>query len=310
MTDRDQQAADGTEDPTREGTTSADSATSDESATSADSAAGSAGAEPDAVSGVDSEVAGEPAVVAESIRRSFGDLAVLSDVSFEATAGTVNCFVGPNGSGKSTLLRIVAGLLAPSGGRVRIPAGEVEADDVARGRTVGYLPQTPSFRPQFTLAETLGFYEELAGVDIDPEDVLARVGLDAVADRRMGDLSGGMTRLFGIAQATVGDPPVLVLDEPASGLDPTMTEHVGTVISDLADAGHTVLLATHELGTVDRVGDTVLVLDDGIIQVADAPDTLRRETGSETLTHAINQYLVGDAGGLTVRAGRREGSDE
>lgn len=241
-------------------------------------------------------------VVAESVRRSFGDLSVLSGVSFSTAPGTVNCFVGPNGSGKTTLLRIVAGLLAPTGGRVDVGA--------APGRTVGYLPQSPSFRPQFTLRETLAFYEALAGVDIDPETVLARVGLEAVADRPVGELSGGMTRLFGIAQATVGDPPLLVLDEPSSGLDPTMTEQVGTVISGLADDGHTVLLATHDLETVDRIADTVLVLDDGVVQVADTPETLRRETDSETLTHAVAQYLAGAAGGLTVRSGAREGGDE
>jgi len=258
--------------------------------------------------------AGEPAVVAESLRRSFGDLTVLSDVSFRAERGTVNCFVGPNGSGKTTLLRIVAGLLAPSGGRLDVTAGNGPAEDAATGRrTVGYLPQSPAYRAQFTLAETLAFYGDLAGVEFDPGDVLARVGLDAVADRRVGDLSGGMTRLFGIAVATVGDPPVVVLDEPSSGLDPTMTEHVGTVIRDLADDGHTVVLATHELGTVDRVGDTVLVLDDGVIQVADSPEALRRETDSETLTHAVAQYLVGELGGLTVRTGtleHGEGGDE
>jgi ABC-type multidrug transport system ATPase subunit len=241
-------------------------------------------------------------VVVDSVRRSFGDLTVLSDVSFSAPAGTVNCFVGPNGSGKTTLLRIVAGLLAPTGGRVDV-AG-------ASGRSVGYLPQSPSFRPQFTLRETLGFYEELAGVEIDPDAVLARVGLEDVADRRVGELSGGMTRLFGIAQATVGEPPVLVLDEPSSGLDPTMTEHVGTVIRELADDGHTVVLATHDLETVDRVADTVLVLDDGVVQVADSPETLRRETDSETLTHAVAQYLVGEVGGLTVRTGSRGDDDE
>jgi ABC-type multidrug transport system ATPase subunit len=241
-------------------------------------------------------------IVAESIQRSFGDLTVLSDVSFSAASGTVSCFVGPNGSGKTTLLRIVAGLLAPTGGHLEV--------DTATGRAVGYLPQSPSFRPQFTLRETLGFYEELAGVDIDPETVLARVGLDAAADRRVGELSGGMTRLFGIAQATVGDPPVLVLDEPSSGLDPTMTDHVGSVIRDLADDGHTVLLATHDLETVNRIADTVLVLDDGVIQVADTPATLRRETDSKTLTHAVAQYLVGEAGGLTVRTGSREEDDE
>jgi ABC-type multidrug transport system ATPase subunit len=242
------------------------------------------------------------AVVVEDVARSFGDVSVLSSVSFAAERGTVACLVGPNGSGKTTLLRVVAGLLAPDAGSVSLPAGG--------DRAVGYLAQTPAFRPQFTLAETLAFYGDLAGVDVESEAVLGRVGLEAVADRRVGALSGGMTRLFGIAVATVGDPPVLVLDEPSSGLDPTMTEHVGSVVRGLADEGRTVLLATHELGTVDRVGDTVLVLDDGAIQVAAPPDELRRETGSETLTHAVNQYIAGDGDDLTVRAGAWEGTDE
>jgi len=241
------------------------------------------------------------ALVVDGVARSFGDVSVLSGVSFAAERGTVACLVGPNGSGKTTLLRVVAGLLAPDAGSVSLP----DSGD----RTVGYLAQTPAFRPQFTLAETLRFYGDLAGVDVDPDAVLERVGLEAVADRRVGALSGGMSRLFGIAQATIGDPPVLVLDEPSSGLDPTMTEHVGSVVRDLADDGRTVLLATHELGTVDRVGDTVLVLDDGVIQVAAEPDALRRETGSETLTHAVNQYIHGEGSDLTVRAGTWEGDD-
>jgi ABC-type multidrug transport system ATPase subunit len=250
----------------------------------------------------DTDDTADPTVVAESLRRSFGNLTVLSDVSFDAPPGTVNCVVGPNGSGKTTLLRVVAGLLRPSGGRVDVAS--------AAGRAVGYLPQRPAFRPQFTLRETVEFYADLAGTDVGPGAVLARVGLDDVADRRVGELSGGMTRLLGIAQATVGDPPVLVLDEPSSGLDPTMTDHVGAVIRELADEGHTVLLATHDLETVDRVADTVLVLDDGVVQVADSPATLRRETDAETLTHAVAQYVVGETGRLTVRAGSRVGDDE
>ncbi|WP_436930780.1 ABC transporter ATP-binding protein [Halosimplex halobium] len=241
-------------------------------------------------------------LVVDDVARSFGDVNVLSSVSFDAERGTVTCLVGPNGSGKTTLLRVVVGLLTPDAGSISLPVGG--------DRAVGYLAQTPAFRPQFTLAETLTFYGDLAGVDVDPETVLGRVGLEAVADRSVEALSGGMTRLFGIAVATIGDPPVLVLDEPSSGLDPTMTEHVGSVVRDLADDGRTVLLATHELGTVDRVGDTVLVLDDGAIQVAAPPDELRRETGSETLTHAINQYIHGESGDLTVRAGTWEGTDE
>lgn len=245
--------------------------------------------------------AADAALVVDSVRRSFGDLTVLSDVSFTADNGTVSCLVGPNGSGKTTLLRVVAGLLAADQGTVTLPA--------AGDRTVGYLAQTPAFRPQFTLAETVEFYGALAGAEADPETVLDRVGLAAVADRRVGALSGGMTRLFGIAQATIGDPPVLVLDEPSSGLDPTMTEHVGSVVRDLADEGRTVLLATHELGTVDRIGDTVLLLDGGEIRVGAAPDALRRETDSETLTHAVNQYIAGGSEALTVRTGTWEGDD-
>jgi ABC-type multidrug transport system ATPase subunit len=239
-----------------------------------------------------------PTVVVDDVHRSFGDVTVLAGTSFEARPGTVSCLVGPNGSGKTTLLRVVAGLLAPDDGTVE---RRVEGE-----RTVGYLPQTPSFRPQFTLSETLEFYGALTGVDVDAEAVLDRVGLAAVADRSVGALSGGMTRLFGIAQALVGDPPILVLDEPSSGLDPTTTEHVGSVVRGLADDGRTVLLATHELGTVDRIGDVVLVLNDGEIETAASPATLRRETGSETLVHAVSQYTAsGDE--LTVRSEAWEG---
>lgn len=249
-----------------------------------------------------SDSAPDATVTVEALEKSFGDVTVLSGVSFEATPGTVTCLVGPNGSGKTTLLRVVSGLLSPDGGRARIDAeGE---------RTVGYLPQTPAFRPQFTLAETVAFYGSLAGVDVDPAAVLDRVGLEPVADRPIGALSGGMARLFGIAQATIGDPPVLVLDEPSSGLDPTMTDHVGTVVEDLADGGRTVLLATHDLGAVDRVADTVLVLDRGEIQVAASPAELRRETGAETLARAVTAYVAGDADGLTVRTGTGGGPNE
>jgi ABC-type multidrug transport system ATPase subunit len=241
-------------------------------------------------------------VTVDGLAKAFGDVAVLSDVSFEARAGTVTCVVGPNGSGKTTLLRLVAGLLAPDGGHAQI--------DAAGERTVGYLSQLPAFRPQFTLAETVAFYGSLVSVDPEPTAVLDRVGLAAIADRRIAALSGGMTRLFGIAQATVGDPPVLVLDEPSSGLDPTMTDQVGSVVRDLADDGRTVLLATHDLETVDRVADTVLVLDAGEIQVADAPDALRGETGAPTLTQAVTAYVAGDTEALTVRTGVGGETDE
>lgn len=232
----------------------------------------------------------------DDVGHRFGDLTVLEGVSFSADSGTVVSLVGPNGSGKSTLLRIVAGLLEPTEGAVTI---ETSAD-----RPVGYLPQTPAFRPQFTLAETVSFYGALAGVDVDVAERLGQVGLQDVPDRRVDALSGGMTRLLGIAQATVGNPPVLVLDEPSSGLDPVMVDHISSVVSELARAGTTVLLATHNIDAVEQMAETVLVLDESRIVASDSPDALVEETGAETLTGALADVIQRDET-VSVSVGQR-----
>lgn len=243
---------------------------------------------------------GEPVLTVDGVRHAFGHLTVLEDVSFSADRGSVVSLVGPNGSGKSTLLRVVAGLIEQTAGEVTV---EASAD-----RPVGYLPQTPAFRPQFSLTETLAFYGDLAGVDVDVDDRLERVGLQNVPDRRVDALSGGMTRLLGIAQATVGDPPLLVLDEPSSGLDPVMVEHISAVVDDLASEGTTVLLATHNIDAVEQMADTVLVLDGGTIVAAESPAALRERTGADTLTGALADVIERDET-ASVSVGRRGESE-
>lgn len=237
-----------------------------------------------------------PLVAVDGVSRSFGDLSVLADVSFELAAGTVAAVVGPNGSGKSTLLRIVAGLLAPDAGTVAVRS---DAD-----RPVGYLAQRPAYRPQFTVRETLSFYGSLLPAEADAEAILAGVGLAPVADRRIGALSGGMVRLLGIAQATVGDPPVLVLDEPSSGLDPTMTRQIREAIDDLGAGGRAILLATHDLRTVERVADLVLVLDCGGIVARGSVDEIVAAADGADLAEAI-PALTRPADEVVVSAGRR-----
>lgn len=239
---------------------------------------------------------GEAAVRVSSLQRSFGGLTVLDGLSFELPTGSVTCVVGSNGSGKSTLLRIVAGLLAADAGTVAVErTGE---------RPIGYLAQHPSFRPQFTVGETLEFYGGLLESSVDVDAVLERVGLGPVADRRVAALSGGMVRLLGIAQATVGDPRVMLLDEPSSGLDPTMTRRVGDVIDGLGTDDRSVLLATHDLDTAERVADQVLVLEGGEIAARGPPEELAAVTDSESLTAAIPD-LFGKTGNGTVSAGTR-----
>jgi ABC-type multidrug transport system ATPase subunit len=206
-----------------------------------------------------------PLLTVDGVSKSFGDLRVLDDVSFVVERSSVVALAGPNGSGKSTLLRIVAGL-TESGGRVTLEA--------SGPRRVGYLPQSPAFRPGFTVGETLSFYAALLPGEPSVEAALERVGLSAARDRRVEDLSGGMRRLLGLAQASLGDPALLLLDEPTSDLDPRMTAHVFGVVDDLAAAGASVVLATHDPRGVDR-SDVAMLLADGRIVARGPPAEFR-----------------------------------
>jgi ABC-type multidrug transport system ATPase subunit len=238
-----------------------------------------------------------PAVTVDGLAHSFGDLDVLADVTFRVEKGSVACLIGPNGSGKTTLLRLVAGLL---------DADEGDLDIAADGdRRVGYLAQQPTFRPQFTVRETLSFYGSLVDTDVDVGATLDRVGLSPVADRRVDALSGGMMRLLGLAQTTIGDPSLLVLDEPSSGLDPTMTRHITTIVENLAADGDAVLLATHDLRSVERVADDVFVIDRGELVARGPPGQLLAETDSETLEDVLDSVTRGDGG---VSAGLHGGA--
>jgi ABC-type multidrug transport system ATPase subunit len=233
---------------------------------------------------------GGPVLSADGLSRSFGALAVLEDVSMSLPPGAVGAVVGPNGSGKSTLLRALAGL-SPHGGTVEVAT--------AGPRTVGYLPQSPAFRPRFTVRETLAFYADLLPGDVDVDAALDRVGMAGAADRRTEALSGGMRRLLGIAQATLGEPPLVLLDEPTSDLDPRMTGHVFGVIEDIAAGGAAVLLATHDHRGVDR-SDRTFLLDDGRIVVSGAPADLRGDADS-ALEALFAEYVADPTAGLTVR---------
>lgn len=240
----------------------------------------------------ESAASDEPVLTVEGIERGFGDLTVVDGVSTRLERGQVAALVGPNGSGKTTFIRVVAGLLPADAGEVSV---------VGEGpRPVGYLPQAPRFRSRLTVEETLSFYAALVEGGVGVDEALDRVGLKAVRDRPVEALSGGMVRLVGLAQALLGDPALLVLDEPTSSLDPAMTEYIYDVIDDLAaDRGTTVLLSTHDLA-VSRVADRVLLLNQGRLVVDDTPDAVCAARDAETLTEA---FLTEVGRGRTVQTG-------
>jgi ABC-type multidrug transport system ATPase subunit len=239
------------------------------------------------------------ALRATAIEQSFGDVDVLSEVSLTVERGEVVAIVGPNGSGKSTLLHVLAGISRPTGGSVTVPRRAGGA------RSVGYLPQQPAFREGFSARDTLEFYADLLD-DVDEADVAAtldRVGLSEVADRAVGSLSGGMTRLLGLGQAVLGDPAVLVLDEPGSGLDPAMVERLFEVVGNLAGEGTAVVVASHELPAVESHAETVYLLDEGGFVADGSPAALLEETDSASLSEAFLRIVSARAGESTVRAG-------
>ncbi|MFC7128794.1 ABC transporter ATP-binding protein [Haloferax chudinovii] len=238
-------------------------------------------AEPDAEGG-------RPAVAATDLRHAFGDVGVLDGVSLSVAPGEIVALVGPNGSGKSTLLRFLARVRAPDEGTVT-----VGSTDTGGGRArVGYLPQQPGFRAGFSAADTLEFYAQFVDEDVDVAGVLERVGLADAAGRRVGALSGGMTRLLGLGRALVGDPAVVVLDEPASGLDPGMVERLFDIVSDLADAGIAVVLSSHNLGPVERTADRVVVLDGGRFVADGDPRAVVESVGAADLQTAFGDLVA------------------
>lgn len=218
----------------------------------------------------------DPILTATDVTHRYGELTVLESVTAEITPGTVTAVIGPNGTGKTTLLRILLGQLSPTAGTVSYTGPPVD-------RPIGYLPQQPSFRPQFTAAETLSFYGALLGREVEPQTALDRVGLAGAADRPVEALSGGMRRLLGIAQSLIGDPPVVVSDEPASGLDPSMSTRAFDILTARAAAGTAVVVSSHDLGLVERFADRVLVIHDGEIAACGTPDELAATTSADSL---------------------------
>ena len=237
---------------------------------------------------------GSLVLTADNVSHRFGDLSVLQDLSLTIYSGSVTAIIGPNGSGKTTLIRILAGLLTPTSGRVQV---QVDAE-----RPRGYVPQDNYFRPQLTVRETLQFYETQLSESVGAGQMLQRVGLSEAEHRRIDALSGGMLRLLGVAQAVLGEPPVVLLDEPTSSLDPRMTRHIHRVVADIADSDTGVVLTTHDLYSAERV-DRLLVLDEGEIVADDSPDALKAETNTESLSDALVELVGEDP---VVQTGRVE----
>jgi ABC-2 type transport system ATP-binding protein len=199
------------------------------------------------------------------LTKHYGQVRALTDLTLDVPAGTVFGFLGPNGAGKTTALKVLAGLASATSGRATINGVPVSAGGQHR-RQLGYLAQEPRFYGWMTGRETLRYVASFRGLDGDRDqrinDLLERVGLADAGDRRTSTYSGGMRQRLGIAQALVGRPAVILLDEPVSSLDPIGRKDVLELMEELRGET-TVFYSTHILDDVQRVSDHVAILDHG-----------------------------------------------
>lgn len=203
----------------------------------------------------------------ENLTKRYRDRVAVDRLSFRVEEGDILGFLGPNGAGKSTTMKILTGFLPPSDGTARVAGFDVFESPMEVKRRIGYLPETPPLYVEMTVRGYLRFVAELKrlpgrGLKAEVDRVAGLAGVTHVMDRVIQNLSKGYKQRVGIAQALLGSPPVLILDEPTEGLDPTQRAEVRTLIKGLAGK-HTVILSTHILPEVTITCQKVLIINQG-----------------------------------------------
>ena len=215
------------------------------------------------------------ALRAVEVSKRYGRREALRAVSFEIRPGELVAVIGPNGAGKTTLLSLLAGIATATGGSVE-----------HRGRRPGWVPQQSAIYAKLSVAENLRLFARLEQVE-DPERAVARMlaqtGLEDRAQDEVGELSGGNRQRVNIAVGLIGDPPILLLDEPSASLDPRQRARLWELVRGLTAHGTTVVYSTHNVAEAERCADRVLVLADGELLFAGTPDELEQAVGAGDL---------------------------
>ena len=227
----------------------------------------------------------DPAIRVDRLHVVRGGVEVLPELSCEVAGGSVTGLLGPSGSGKSTLIRAIVGVQQVAGGHVEV-LGAPAGSPALRSR-VGYMTQAPSVYGDLSVRENLRFFARVLGRDAaSVERALVDVSLEEYGDRIVNRLSGGQRARVSLATALLGEPDLLVLDEPTVGLDPLLRRDLWELFHRLADRGATLLVSSHVMDEADRC-DALLLLREGKLLAAATPDELRAQTGEQQLDEAF-----------------------
>jgi ABC-2 type transport system ATP-binding protein len=226
----------------------------------------------------------------EHLTKNYGPRVAVADVTFEVQKGEVLGFLGPNGAGKTTTMRILTGYLPPTGGRAEIAGFDVSRQSLQARANVGYLPETVPLYPDMSVRSYLDFMGKIKGVNgrrREVERTMEKARIAHRADDAIGKLSKGLRQRVGLAQALLGDPPVLILDEPTSGLDPKQIIETRNLIKSLGGE-HTLVLSTHILPEVAATCSRIVIISNGRVVAEDTPQNLdRRLKGAESIAVTV-----------------------
>jgi ABC-2 type transport system ATP-binding protein len=235
------------------------------------------------------------------VEKRFGDVVALDSLDLTVEDGEIFGFLGPNGAGKSTTINVLLDFVRPDSGRVSVLGHDAQAESVAVRRRTGVLPEGFDVYDRLSAREHVAFAAESKNASDDPDALLDRVGLEDAKSRKAGGFSTGMRQRLALAMALVGEPDLLVLDEPSSGLDPNGAREMREIVREERDRGATVFFSSHVLGQVEAVCDRVGILRDGELVTEDSIEGLREKSGEET-TLEVEVDSVPDGAVDSVRA--------
>jgi len=226
------------------------------------------------------------------LRKKFGAVEAVRDVTFSAADGTVVGLLGPNGAGKTTTLRMLSGLMRPDAGTIRVDNADVVADPIGVQTHMGLLPDSRGLYPRLTPVEHIEYFGRLHGIDgpalsARTKALVTRLDLTEIADRRVSGFSQGERTKVALARALVHQPRNVILDEPTNGLDVMSTRAMRAVIRELRREGCCVLFSSHIMQEVSALCDRIVVIAQGKVTADGTPDELRKITGRDSLEDAF-----------------------
>ncbi len=217
------------------------------------------------------------AILTEHLVKTFGDVRALDGLDLQVEQGELFGFLGPNGAGKSTTIRILLDLIRPTSGRALVFGHDCQAESVTVRRMIGYLPSDPAFPPKMTAHEVFAYTSRLRGAPLDSayrDDLIERLRVDP--GRAVSTLSRGNRQKVGVIQALLGKPPLLILDEPTTGLDPLIQEEVEAILREVVAEGRTVFFSSHILPEVESLCSRAAIVREGrIVRVFDLAEQRR-----------------------------------